>query len=246
MESRVVGYIKAGSIPGVEGYLYMGGDFSKILNTICPIWYIKTGEDYILIDTSFSLKDMDKLGIKDLCKRDDNEKPENCFKFNNIDINAVKKVIITHAHTDHIGNLEMFKNAEFFIHRNELNWATYPPKWHLGYNKMTSNHLNSIKDRLTVINSNHYKIDEGVEVELIGGHSSGSLAVYINNGEFKICLASDNIPLYINIDGDIPTAFYHNLDEVIEFMEKVKNSSDIIIPGHDEKIYEKFPSEIIE
>ena len=97
----------------------MGGDFSKVLNTICPIWYIKTGEDYILIDTSFSLKDMDKLGIKDLCKRDDNEKPENCFKFNNIDINAVKKVIITHAHTDHIGNLEMFKNAEFFIHRNE-------------------------------------------------------------------------------------------------------------------------------
>jgi glyoxylase-like metal-dependent hydrolase (beta-lactamase superfamily II) len=223
----------------------MGGDFSKMLDAICAIWYIKIGEEYILIDTSFKLDDMVKLGIGDLCKRQKEEQPENCFRINNINAEKVTKVIITHAHTDHIGNLEMFGNAEFFIHKNEMDYAVNPPKWHLGYNSMTSNHLNSIKRRLTIIDSYKYDIDEGIKVELIGGHSPGSLAVYVDNGNDIICFAGDNIPFYKNIENDTPTAFYHNLDQVLEFMKKMKISKYIVIPGHDEKIYKKYKNGII-
>jgi len=241
MAIKKMGYFKTGSIPGVDVYARINGDRRKTNESVVPVWYLEGNKGLILIDTSFNLEDTRALGIEKECRRKEEERLEVQIKAGGYKPEDVRKVIITHAHFDHVGHMDLFKNAEFYVHRNELTWALLPPSWYPGYISSFKKRIERVKDRLVVVDSPEYQIDEGLKVRLVGGHTPGSVAVEIKLGNKNICLCSDNILLYENQEQKRPIGLFHNLDEVLGFMEKLSLICDIYIPGHDKKIYDVYP-----
>ena len=234
-----MGYVKTGSVPGNEAFLFHGGDPAIIRDAVCPWWYIRSQEGIILVDATFNLEDAKALGVDKSCKRE--EDPILTLKHAGIELQDVTKIILSHAHYDHIGYLDRFPTATIYVHREELKWATIASSWYPGYGKFTAQRLQSVAERLIPIDASNVKLAPGVEVIHVGGHTPGSLAILVDTKKGRICLAGDNLFVYENIEKGVPIALYHNLDEVLRFMQEVSKLADIIIPGHDPKIYDKYP-----
>lgn len=239
MANLKLGYVKTGSVPSNEASLFLGGNPAIVRDGVCPWWYIKSHDGVILIDATFNLEDAKALGVDGSCRRE--EDPLLALKHVGIEQQDVTKIILSHAHYDHIGYLDKFPGATIYVHREELKWAAIAPSWYPGYGKFTSQRLQSVADRLIPIDARSMKLAREIEVLHIGGHTPGSLAVLVDTKRGRVCLAGDNLFTYENIEKGIPIGLYHNLDEVLRFMQQVSKLADIIIPGHDPKIYDKYP-----
>lgn len=238
-------YLKTGTVPALDIYTFHGGRPDIRRDAVVPVWYFEGKDGLIMVDSSFKMDDARELNIEKFCKRKEDEDLESQLESNGYNLSDVKKVIITHLHFDHIGGLDLLKNAIFYIHREELKWGLVCPSWYNAMGRFTNERINKIKDKMIVINSDRYKITEGVEVVLAGGHTPGSMAVLIKTDIGRVCLCSDNVMVYENIEKSIPIGIYHNLDQVLKFMEEIPSICDIYIPGHDPKIYKKYPNSII-
>lgn len=236
-------YVKTGSVPGNEAFLFWTGNPAVIRDSVCPWWYINTGKDHILIDASFSMEDAARLGVESLCKRKvPEEEPLSALRNVGIEPEKVNHLILTHTHYDHIGYLDRFPNAKIYIHRKELAWASVPRLWYPGYGEFTTPRLNSVSNQLFPLDTTWAEIIKGVEVMCVGGHTPGCMAVFVDTAGGRVCLAGDNLFVYENIEKGLPIACYHNLDEVLSSMELFPKLADIIVPGHDAKIYERYPN----
>ena len=79
----------------------------------------------------------------------------------------------------------------------------------------------------------------------IGGkHTYQSQYVGVKTAEGTVVLASDNMYLYENLDNHVPIAA--TLDPASNLraqdrMKQIAASLDLIIPGHDPAVFERFP-----
>ena len=144
-------------------------------------------------------------------------------------------ILLTHAHYDHIADIEKTKNATIFIHERELDVLH-------NYNL----HEFFTEDfTIPELNLQILKGDSG-EIRLNGatiqwlhtpGHTAGSVCYFVENfiftGDFVF---AESIGRY-----DLPTSSYEDMLKSLEkFKKTVKNikhpSNFIICPGHSSRI----------
>jgi len=149
-----------------------------------------------------------------------------------------------HLHFDHIGNTELFPNAQFFVHTSEIPMLISPPRYATFYYREWKRKLTNIADRLIPV-AGGFHLTKNIEVVRIGGHSPGQLAVFVQTGEGRVCLASDFLYNYVNLRQEWPIGPIWNMDEWMAGLRFLKGESDIIIPNHDFEFYQHFPEGII-
>lgn len=89
----------------------------------------------------------------------------------------ITDVIITHAHHDHIGCAKYFRNAVFYIQRDEYETGKrYLPE----------------KARLCIFDKG-YEISENIKILTVSGHSKGSSAVLVNKNGEKLLFCGDEV-----------------------------------------------------
>ncbi len=246
MVTHELRYVKTGGVPGREDLHIQGGDMNVIRMGPVPIYYIRTDDGVLLVDTSFDMEDAKTLGVDSVVERDlPSEDPLVALKNAGIAPEDVKRVILTHAHFDHVGFVDRFPNAKIYIHRKELAWVMALPTWSIGYGPFSTEKLQRIWKQLVPLDGMKVQIIPGVETIYAGGHSAGSMAVCVDTKKGKVCLCGDNCFLYINLEKHIPIGLTNNLYESMAFMERLPYLGDIFIPGHDPSFYERFPDGLV-
>jgi glyoxylase-like metal-dependent hydrolase (beta-lactamase superfamily II) len=215
--------------------------------------YIKGAEVPILVDTGVAAGVYTEFGWKE------NPKPDwdlvKHLKKLSVKPEDVGYIIHTHLHMDHCGQDRLFPNAKIVVQRKELESAAVPriPKgytekgrawWMLAYDRRPVAELvGEFWDRLVLLEGDE-EIVPGVKCVLVGGHTPGSQAVYVETDKGTAILTGDACYTYANIERDIPDGFYYNLEDSIKVLAKFRKDGKFIIPGHDRQILERFPVKI--
>ncbi len=134
----------------------------------------------------------------------------------------ISKILFTHLHYDHTGNIDIFPNAKFFAHKEEIK----------SYNKNTYKTIlnddlfNKFNTKLKPLQ----KEISNLKVIHTPGHTKGSVCFYLE--EKNIMFSGDTL-FFNNNHGrtDLPTSVPEKMQESLDKISKYK--IDILCPGHD-------------
>ena len=174
----------------------------------CNCYFIDTGEHKIVIDTGARI-DRSKLEM---------------FLSKVVPFEDVTHVILTHLHTRHAGNLDLFPNARFFATPQEIAQVKEDPS------KLIAD--SSIAERVAKMEfESALSLDiPGMKVFHTPGHSKGSCCIFLE--EDKVLFTGDTLFAQSPGHPHTPTG---DMDELRESMAKLVDVGfKIICAGHDQ------------
>lgn len=174
-------------------------------------------------------------------------------------------VVLTHNHFDHAGNLDAFPNAHVYIQAEEVEkflWAkTLPDRLDWITTACDPDDLMALMERwkagkLTLVRGDLEILDGIRVVAAHDTHTLGSQYVVVDDPfAGRWVLAGDNVYVYENIegiDGDghfvpIGLLFGSATKQVLamnEMYELVDGETSRILPFHENKLWERFPTTV--
>lgn len=218
------------SVP-VYGYLVLGGD--------API----------VVDTGFRNDEvMERIGF--LPDLRDEHSIEAQLDRHGVAIDEVGAVIQTHLHVDHSGQIEKFPMATpIVINRTEMEFAASGLQG-MGYAPEDMKHLidrTHAPDAIRWLDlelSGPVSVAPGVRCEYAGGHTQGSIVVYVDtaDGQAAICGdivydIKDQVFAGLMQNGYLEPQVSNNTTvstrAEIASIKKVLDKADYLLPGHD-------------
>jgi len=180
----------------------------------------------------------------------------------------ITHVIITHGHFDHMGATDEFPNAQFFIQERELQkwiWAMALDRRLRWISEATDpGDIMRVVDaarqgRLTCVNGPMDDVLPGIDLRpAFDTHTAGSQYVVVRNASGTTILAGDLVYQYENLHGGTPEDPYYipvgysqesqtnGVVSIAEMMKTVDFDYRRIIPGHEERLRDDFPSRTTE
>ena len=164
---------------------------------------------------------------------------------------SIEGLYHTHAHFDHVGNLDHYPQAEFAIHVEEMNSITGPDitytPFRVAYHKRDTKKLVDLlyEERLSFFTETVNKVAPGIEFHLVGGHSRGQMILRIHTKRGWIVLASDAVHLYEEVETERPFSIFHDLQKMIAgYRTSLQLAGGInrLISGHDPKVTDWYPA----
>ncbi|HXG36500.1 MAG TPA: MBL fold metallo-hydrolase [Dehalococcoidia bacterium] len=144
--------------------------------------------------------------------------------------NDIDVVFLTHAHWDHILNIDVFPNAEFLIHPKEREYAKNPHKNDWATPAYTSKVLESYQ--LKEVKEGD-EIDDGVTVIDTPGHTAGSMGLLVKTGDATAAICGDSVHNAWAVRTGQPRLVFWDLEQGKASIRKVLERAQIIYPGHD-------------
>ncbi|MBW3000144.1 MBL fold metallo-hydrolase [Candidatus Woesearchaeota archaeon] len=138
-----------------------------------------------------------------------------------VDFDEIKKVIFTHLHYDHIGNFDLFPNAEFFASAKEI----------ADFNKKKFGTILS-EDMVEKFNVDLKPIESTEQLEIIEspGHTKGSICIWFE--EEKVLFTGDTMFAGKKFGRvDLPTSAPELLQPSL--LKLVNYNYKVLAPGHD-------------
>ena len=232
---------------------------------------IKSDEHVAMIDVGYNHKEYggylgEKFGVENW------RSPRTVLAEVGLTPEDVDSVFITHAHFDHLGNVEDFPNAKFYIQQRELSkwiWAMSLPdrmKWMMVAID-PSDILKAVdlarQGRLVCVDGDMEDVLPGIDLHAaFDSHTYGSMWISLRNdlatkSSDPWALAGDLIYVYENLEGDGSAV---GLDKIYnpvglavgsttnliltteEIMKSVGYETKRVIPVHEERLKDVFPS----
>ncbi len=170
------------------------------------------------------------------------------FKFTDIKI-----LLISHAHWDHMGGIDLFPKAAVWIQKEEFRYYTLEAWQPMGQNDgidpedvQALVRLNT-EGRLRLVDGDNVEILPGIRAYTGARHTYASQYLVIE-GSPRFVLASDNCYLYRNLTEHKASATFSEADWPAnvrnqERMIQLAGSPERVIPGHDALQFQKFPTQ---
>lgn len=207
------------------------------------IWVIKHQDKVWLVDLGFGEEEAKRRNRKLIYKIDE------ALKLVDIDHTAIENVIITHMHFDHVGNLEYFPHAKFYLQDAEMSFATGR---HMSHTCLS--HPFNVKDVMEMVQNVYNnrvifidgskEIAAGISLHKVGGHTGGLQVVRVHTARGWVVLASDASHFYRNKLEKNPYPIVFNIGEMMEgfnLLDDLASSTHHIIPGHDPDVLKYYP-----
>ena len=165
---------------------------------------------------------------------------------------TVTKVVVSHMHWDHVGNIEAylkaFPRAKFFVQKRELEFAAKHPVAQrkpvsVLFDGTASRRLAELgSDRLVVLDGDA-SIAPGVDLLLAPGHTHGLQVTRVPTAKGPAIVASDLAHVFRGLKEDTGSCFVMDMSAWIESFDKVKSRAalDLIFPGHDVQMAQGYP-----
>ena len=243
---RAIRYATAPGFPLSE--LVMGGPKDEKIDIAMVMWLIRGGGHTILFDSGYHrdtfLKD---LVIKDYLR------PDEAVKTAGVSPDAVTDIVISHAHWDHLGGIDLFPKAIVWIQKEEYRYYTLdawqPGGDHGGIDPEDVKELLQLntEGRLRLVDGDNVEIFPGIRAYTGSRHTYASQYLRVE-GNPPFVLASDNCYLYLNLSSHLASATFSDADHPENVAQQSRmvtlaGSPDRVIPGHDALQFQKFPTE---
>ena len=227
--------------------LVMGAARDQKTDIAMVVWLVRGGGHTILFDSGFHRqKWIDQLHVSDFLS------PDEAVKGAGVDPSTVTDLIISHAHWDHMGGIDLFPNATIWIQKAEYEYYT-GAAWQPGGKKggidpddVTELLRRNMRGLVRLVNGDNVEILPGITAYTGARHTFASQYLRVA-GEKPFVLASDNCYLYENLRSHRASATFDPGDQpgniaAQERMIGLAGSADRVVPGHDPLQFERFPT----
>ena len=228
--------------------LVIGAPKDETVDTIYAIWLIRGGGRNILFDSGFHrARWFKEWTIKEYLR------PDKAVALAGVKPEEITDVVISHAHWDHLGGIDLFPKATVWIQREEYRYYTadawQPGGDHGGIDPEDIQELVRLNTagRLRLIEGDDVELFPGIRAYTGGRHTFASQYLRVE-GHPPFVLASDNVYLYRNLIEHKPSATFSESDYPANLanqkrMIELAGSVDRVIPGHDALQTQKYPTE---
>jgi glyoxylase-like metal-dependent hydrolase (beta-lactamase superfamily II) len=229
--------------------LAINGPEKDSINLIFMFWLIRgnNGKN-ILVDAGF-LKDVEEARGFHIIHF---SRPDSILLQTGLKAEDITDIILTHPHWDHMDGISLFPNAHIWIQKEDFNYfvgeAWQKNGINRGFNKrdvISLIELN-VSGKITLVNGDDQEIVPGIRVYTGSRHTFNSQYVLVKTDTAKVIIASDNIWIYYNLEKLKSAPSYGTFDPkayvlAMQRMKRLASNVKLIIPGHDPKVFSKFP-----
>jgi glyoxylase-like metal-dependent hydrolase (beta-lactamase superfamily II) len=228
--------------------MVVGAPKGEKIDTMYAVWLIRGGSHNILFDSGFHRSRWFKLWtIKDFLR------PDEAVKLAGVQPDQITDIVISHAHWDHMGGIDLFPNATIWIQKEEFRYYTadawQPGGDHGGIDPDDVQELVKLNTagRVRLVNGDNIEIFPGIRAFTGGRHTYASQYLLVD-GSPRFVLASDNVYLYRNLIEHAASATFSDADYAANIaaqkrMIELAGSIDHVVPGHDALQFKKFKTE---
>lgn len=238
--------VRFGTIPQfrVSG-LVAGADPARRLDIPVMVWLLKGNNGRrVLVDSGFhQQKFVDQWKVQDF------RSPADAVRTAGVTPDEITDIIVTHAHWDHAGGLDLFPKATVWIQRDEYVYYT-GAAWHARntHGGIDEDHILTLvrintQGRVRFVDGDDREIIPGIRCYTGGRHTHASQYVGVQTGGGTAVVASDNLYLYENLDKRVPIAQTLDAASNLEAQERIRTlaaDESLIVPGHDPAIFDRF------
>jgi len=235
-------------------FLHFGlyGEADEPIQMDYYFWVACSTERTILVDCGFNEESGARRSRTMLCP------PAAALRRIGIEPTDVSLLILTHAHYDHIGNIDQFPAAQLVMSAREYDFWTGP----LASRPLfaTSAETGDIEalvraradGRLSLLPGApaggaavRQSVEAGVDVLDVGGHTPGQLVVLVRTGDSEVVIASDALHYYDEMRLDRPFTHVADLAAMYQGFEVLRaltsEGGRLLVAGHDPDVMGRFP-----
>ena len=228
--------------------MVIGGPKDQKIDVAMVVWLIRGGGHTILFDSGYHRDTF----LRDFAMKD-YLRPDQAVQTAGVQPNAVTDIVISHAHWDHLGGIDLFPKAIVWIQKEEYRYYTMDA-WQPGGNHGGID-PEDVKELLQLNTDGRVRLVDGDNVEIFPGIRAytGSRHTYASqylrvDGNPPFVLASDNCYLYLNLSTHLASATFRDADHSANIAQQARmislaGSPDRVVPGHDALQFQRFPTE---
>jgi len=227
--------------------LVLGAPDGEKMDIALIFWLIRGEGRNILLDTGFHRERwFESFKVTDFIR------PDEAVRQAGVDPAEITDIILSHAHWDHMGGIDLFPKAKIWIQKDEYNYYL-GPAW-----QKEGNHggidpedlacllLRNTQGKLELIDGDNQEIIPGIRVFTGARHTFASQYIRVE-GKPTYVLASDNCYLYRNLKTRtaIPTFSPGDRDSNVKALDRMVSLADSperVVPGHDPLEFKRFSS----
>lgn len=156
-------------------------------------------------------------------------------------------IVLTHLHRDCCGGGSLFPQAEFFVQRQEVQYAAQPLPCHAEEYGGSCEEIpccwRKIEERFVLVDGER-ELYPGLKLIPLPGHSPGFQGVVAETESGGCVIAGDSVPLYENWTGIkdgalIPSAVHVNTAHCLLSFSRMEREGDLLLAGRDPRAAEK-------
>lgn len=216
------------------------------LDIAMAVWLIRGGGRTVLLDTGFHREPWaERFGVTDYLR------PDSAVALAGVTAEDVTDVVISHAHWDHMGGIDLFPRATVWIQRDEYDYYVGQAWQEDGRNGgidardvLELVRLNT-EGRVRLVDGDGVEILPGLRVFTGARHTYASQYLLVE-GDPSWVLASDNCYLYRNLERMEAGATFSPADReanlaALARMAELAGSPERVVPGHDLLQFQRYP-----
>ena len=208
------------------------------------VWLLKSEDGRnILVDAGPSSNVQRDCEFHGYVSRTEDQQLKTALQKHGVAINNIDLIILTHLHWDHCLGIEDIPDAKVIVQRTELQYAIAPIQLEMGSFDLTDHSQPPLflrcHHRFHVVDG-YYRLEDGLELIPLPGHSPGSQGVLVTTRQGKYLIAGDLVDSFHNLELSAPTGVYTSLKDFEESLAKAHNLGAKILPSHDYSVFDMF------
>ena len=205
--------IRYGTIPQFPlSGLVVGAPASEKLDIPLVFWLVRGGDRNILLDSGCHRQTwLNQYKVTDFIR------PDEAVRLAGVEPGRVTDIILSHAHWDHMGGIDLFPEATIWIQKDEYAYYT-GPAWQKGGQSggidpedLLMLLQRNTQRKLRLIDGDDREILPGIRVFTGARHTFASQYILVE-GTPNVVLASDNCYLFRNLESKIPIPTFEAAD----------------------------------